>query len=101
MTSDPHAPLRDDVHLLGDTLGGVLRTHEGEALFARVEEVRTMARAARGGDRAAGERLAALLAGLSPAEILGVSRAFAHFLTLANLAEQHHRVRRRRVHRGD
>src|SRR5689334_22603877 len=30
-----------------------------------------------------------------------VARAFAHFLTLANIAEQHHRVRRRRDYLRD
>ena len=32
------------------------------------------------------------------ASALTVARAFAHFLTLANIAEQHHRVHRRRDH---
>ena len=30
-----------------------------------------------------------------------VARAFAHFLNLANIAEQHHRVRRRRAYQRD
>jgi phosphoenolpyruvate carboxylase len=32
------------------------------------------------------------------AAALPVARAFAHFLTLANIAEQHHRIRRRRAY---
>src|SRR5688572_10328522 len=35
------------------------------------------------------------------ASALTVARAFAHFLTLANIAEQHHRVHRRRDHARD
>ena len=30
-----------------------------------------------------------------------VARAFAHFLNLANIAEQHHRIRRRRAYQRD
>jgi phosphoenolpyruvate carboxylase len=30
-----------------------------------------------------------------------VARAFAHFLNLANVAEQHHRIRRRRAYQRD
>ncbi len=101
MNSDPHKPLRDDVRLLGELLGQVLRTHEGEALFNRVETVRALAKQARAGSDADFETLARELADLPVEAALPLARAFAHFLNLANIAEQHHRIRRRREHRRD
>ena len=98
MVADPHKPLRDDVRLLGDLLGDALRAHEGPALFALVEEVRALAKRGRAGSDQDFQRLAALLAGMPIADALPVARAFAHFLTLANIAEQHHRTRRRRAY---
>ena len=89
-------PLRDDVHLLGDLLGQTLRAQEGDELFGMVERVRTLAKSGRSGNAADFEELAALLASRPTSEALPVARAFAHFLNLANIAEQHHRVRRRR-----
>ena len=82
-------PLRDDIHLLGDILGDVLRAQEGDALYEMVERVRALSK----NDF---PRLTELLGSLSTAEALPVARSFAHFLNLANIAEQHHRVRRRR-----
>jgi len=96
--SDPHQPLKDDVHLLGDLLGETLRAHEGETLFTRVEAVRAMAKAARAGDARAFDRLADVLGAMPIDSAVPIARAFAHFLALANIAEQHHRIRRRRVH---
>jgi phosphoenolpyruvate carboxylase len=93
---DTHAALRDDVRLLGELLGDTLRGREGHALFDRVEEVRAIAKRAHEGERDQFGRLADLLRGLPLASAVPVARAFAHFLTLANIAEQHHRVRRRR-----
>ena len=93
---DPHAALRDDVRLLGGLLGDTLRAREGDAFFERVEEVRAIAKRAHEGERGQFDRLADLLRGLPLASAVPVARAFAHFLTLANIAEQHHRVRRRR-----
>ena len=88
--------LRDDIHLLGDLLGETLRSQEGESLFEMVEKVRALAKNARAGAAEDFDRLGSLLASLPTAEALPVARAFAHFLNLANIAEQHHRVRRRR-----
>lgn len=98
---DPHKPLRDDVRLLGELLGEALRTLEGDALFRTVERVRAMAKSEREGGEDAFRRLADELAGMPTDAGLPVARAFAHFLNLANIAEQHHRVRRRRAYQRD
>ena len=101
MDADPHKPLRDDVRMLGERLGSVLREHEWTALYERVERVRALAKRARGREQGDFETLAAELSRLPVDEALPLSRAFAHFLNLANIAEQHHRIRRRRVHQAD
>ncbi|MBD89434.1 MAG: phosphoenolpyruvate carboxylase [Deltaproteobacteria bacterium] len=93
--SDPHAPLRDDVRLLGELLGRSIALQEGPELLELVEEIRGLSKSARAGDHEAFERLTARLVSLSADEIRIVARAFSHFLALANIAEQHHRVRRR------
>ena len=98
MTRDPHKPLRDDVHLLGELLGETLRVHEGDALFNRVEQVRAIAKAAHTGEAGAFDLLADVLGNMPIEAAVPVARAFAHFLALANIAEQHHRTRRRRDH---
>ncbi|MGD9905067.1 MAG: phosphoenolpyruvate carboxylase [Vicinamibacterales bacterium] len=100
MLADPHKPLRDDVRLLGELLGDTVRTHQGEAVFAAVERVRALAKSARGG-QAELDELARLLAALPAGTAFVVARAFAHFLNLANIAEQHHRIRRRHAYLRD
>ncbi|MGE0042912.1 MAG: phosphoenolpyruvate carboxylase, partial [Vicinamibacterales bacterium] len=101
MTADPHKPLRDDVRLLGSLLGHALQVLEGEALYQTVERVRALSKAAHAGDTGAFDTLAAELSAMPVDAALPVARAFAHFLNLANIAEQHHRVRRRRAYRRD
>ncbi len=98
---DPHKPLRDDVRLLGELLGNTLRAREGEALFQTVERVRALAKSARSGDAQDFERLAGAMSGMPIDAALPVARAFAQFLNLANIAEQHHRTRRRRAYQAN
>ena len=99
-TPETHLPLRNDVRLLGELLGRVLREHGDERLFERVERVRALAKSA--GENAADfDRLADLLGEMPIESALPLARAFGHFLHLANIAEQHHRVRRRRDHARD
>jgi phosphoenolpyruvate carboxylase len=100
-TTDPHKPLRDDVRLLGEMLGNTLREREGEALFMTVERVRALAKSARSGDAEDFERLAGVMSGMPIDAALPVARAFSQFLTLANIAEQHHRTRRRRAYQAN
>ena len=101
MASD--APLRRDVRLLGDLLGRVMVEQEGEDLLAREEEIRRVSRRAReSGDPVVRAELARAVAELDLEQQTKILRAFALFFQLANLAEQHHRVRRRRhVERED
>src|SRR5579859_5435590 len=87
-------PLRRDVRLLGDLLGRVLVEQEDESLLADVERVRALARAARSGEPH--EDLYAAVAALPLERQANVLRAFALYFQLANVAEQHHRVRRHR-----
>ncbi len=101
MPADPHEPLRDDVRMLGEMLGQTLRARAGDALFDTVERVRTLAKNVRGAEGHDLESLAALLGGLPVENAIPVARAFSHFLTLANIAEQYHRVRRRREYQRD
>ena len=97
MAADPHKPLRDDVRLLGELLGEALRRDEGIPHFERVERVRALAKRSRTASTADDfEALAQELRAMPVAAALPVARSFAHFLNLANIAEQHHRVRRRR-----
>ena len=97
MAPDPHKPLRDDVRLLGELLGETLRRDEGIALYERVERVRALAKRTRtGASGESFERLGEELRAMPVEAALPVARSFAHFLNLANIAEQHHRVRRRR-----
>src|SRR5262249_38410944 len=96
MSSWPTRQLRDDVRLLGELLGQVLQHHEGSDLFVIVEAVRALSKSAHAGNDGDFDTLADRLRDLPIDEAFRVARAFAHFLTLANIAEQHHRVRRRR-----
>jgi len=84
------------VRLLGELLGETLRAREGQALYDTVERVRALSKLGRSGSNHEVEALADVLRDLPVASALPVARAFSHFLTLANIAEQHHRVRRRR-----
>jgi phosphoenolpyruvate carboxylase len=101
VTIDPHKPLRDDVRLLGELLGETLRRQEGQPLFERVERVRTLAKRTRSSSAEGFEALANELRAMPVESTLPIARSFAHFLNLANVAEQQHRVRRRRAYQRD
>jgi phosphoenolpyruvate carboxylase len=99
--SNPHERLRDDVRLLGGLLGETLRLREGAALYDIVERVRALSKSGRTGSDRDLDALAELLRGIPVESTVPIARAFSHFLTLANIAEQHHRVRRRRAYLRD
>ena len=89
------APMRRDVRLLGGVLGDVLRQAGGQDLLDDVEHLRHLVIAARRpdpGDDAAGE-IAALVASWPLERAEAVAHAFTVYFHLANLAEEHQRIR--------
>ena len=97
------APLRRDVRSLGTLLGEVLREQAGKDLFEHVEALRqgTIRRRdaeARGKDEEAalqGKKALELVHSLPVERAILLTRAFAFFFELINLAETNHRKRRR------
>ena len=87
-----YAALRANVGLLGTQLGDTVRNQLGPALLERIEQIRLLAKQARAGTEQQDQQLKQILASLTDDEILPVARAFAQFLNLANLAEQHHTI---------
>ena len=91
-----HEPLRDDVHALGALVGEILREQGGQELFDLVELDRIAAIRARGGDSQARAELAACARARPPALARDLVRAFSTWFQAVNIAEQVHRIRRRR-----
>ena len=106
------APLRRDVRSLGHLLGQVLIEQVGETLFTIVETLRRLAIEYRQADistpqtttspppeeaQALLERASAHIKTLNVADAYAVTKAFALYFTLTNLAETNHRKRRRRA----
>jgi phosphoenolpyruvate carboxylase len=90
----PYGPLRRDVRLLGSLLGRVLVEQEGKFFLDAEEHVRASARLSReNGDPS---HVHDAVRQLSPVMQSKMLRAFGLYFQLANTAEQHHRIRRRR-----
>ncbi len=90
-------PLRRDVSFLGKLLGQVLVELEGREFFDLEERVRELCKRLRERptEEAQGE-LVGLLESLDPGRAIKVIRAFAVYFQLVNIAEQNHRLRRKR-----
>jgi phosphoenolpyruvate carboxylase len=87
-------PLRNDVRMLGEFLGRVIRESGGDDLFDDVERVRALTiRAHDEQDLSALTEAEELVASFSIERAQEVARAFTCYFHLANLAEEHHRVR--------
>ena len=84
--------LRGDIRMLGRLLGECLVRQEGPGLLDLVEQVRALAKSARGGSASDADALHALLSGLDADRAGLLVRAFSAYFHLANIAEQVHRT---------
>jgi phosphoenolpyruvate carboxylase len=96
---DKDLPLFEDIRYLGRLLGDVVREQEGDKVFDVVETIRqTAVKFRREDDSEALQTLEKRLRSLSPEQTVSVVRAFSYFSHLANIAEDRHHNRRRRIH---
>ncbi len=102
---DSDTRLRWTVRQIGNLLGETIVEQESQTIFDLVEELRSLTRAQRQGDRAAGaqieRRTEKLVDDLD--RTLGVLKAFTTYFQLVNLAEEQQRVRvvRQRAERAE
>jgi phosphoenolpyruvate carboxylase len=107
-TADPakELPLRRDVRSLGILLGRVLVEQEGEGFFDVVEQLRRLLIQHREQpspdatpelDHSLMARAREIISGLSIEDAYRITKAFAIYFELTNLAETNHRKRRRRA----
>ena len=106
ISDDPElkvAPLRRDVRSLGVLLGRVIKEQEGEELFGYVERLRELLTKHReySEEQGIGDPLMQeardLVRSLDLSQVHKVTKAFAIYFELTNLAETNHRKRRRRA----
>ncbi|HLL80863.1 MAG TPA: phosphoenolpyruvate carboxylase, partial [Ktedonobacteraceae bacterium] len=110
------APLRRDIHTLGDALGRAIRQHSRPAAFETEERLRLACRRLRdcstlltmaGGEdaerlrneiAALDEEIVRVVEGCDLETAIDVIRAFTVYFHLVNTAEQQHRARRRHAY---
>jgi len=87
--------LWSDVRTMGTMIGESISTHNGEDVLMKVETMRKMARKSRATkDENRLEDMVNFARDLSAKELGIISRAFTHFLGVANAAEAQQRVRK-------
>ena len=95
---DKDAKLRSDIRMLGNSLGNIIKNHDTKA-FEAVEQLRKYGQEWRreddGGEKTF-ENMVDMVSNYDTKKLMMISRAFTHFLSLSNSAENHHRLRRLR-----
>ncbi len=98
MKNDKNAPLRADVKQLGHILGNTLIEQAGRELFELEEKIRQLCKHNRLTSGADIAELRKDIAELSPDTLIQLAKAFGLYFQLVNIAEQNHRIRRKRAY---
>ncbi len=85
----PTKSLRDDVRLLGNILGNVIKQQEGQTFFNLVEKIRKLSKANRANikQQDSYKKISKTLSQINPSNTYKLTRAFSHFMNFINLAE--------------
>lgn len=97
IATDSEAKLRSNIKTLGAMLGSVIKEDDSSA-FDAVEKLRALGKKwrAEGKQPATFDEMVGLVKSYDASKLLTIARAFTHFLTISNSAENHHRIRRLR-----
>ncbi len=84
--------LSKTIHLLGDILGLVIKEHEGQSIFNKIEKIRVLSKDSRGKNNQkiinkSFKRLKTEIFKLNNKEAFIVARSFGKFLDFSNIAE--------------
>ena len=85
----PTKSLREDVRLLGNILGNVIKKQEGQTFYNLVEKIRKLSKANRANikQKNSYKKISKKLSQISPSNTYKLTRAFSHFMNFINLAE--------------
>ncbi|MDC3026116.1 phosphoenolpyruvate carboxylase [Candidatus Pelagibacter sp.] len=85
----PTKSLRNDVRLLGNILGNVIKKQEGQTFFNLVEKIRKLSKANRANikQQDSYKKISKTLSEINPSNTYKLTRAFSHFMNFINLAE--------------
>jgi phosphoenolpyruvate carboxylase len=100
---DPHNMLRQDIRLLGDLLGRVIKEQVSEQVYQTIESIRSLSKSmlSQVDAQTSKQKLIQILSNLNSIDLLSITRAFGFFLNLSNIAENHHRLRRALWHQRE
>lgn len=84
--------ISQNIHLLGDLLGGVISEFETQTLFELEEKIRLAAKARREGDNLAEINLIKTISSLTADEARAIASAFTNYFDLVNLAEENFKI---------
>ena len=91
-------PLFDDIRLLGDILGNVIKVHEGIKVFDAVEKIRRLSIKHKSSKHSDSLRsIKSIINKQKNNSLFAIARAFTLFSLLSNIAEDQHHNRRRRI----
>src|SRR5690554_2584203 len=102
-TNEKQRMMRDEIRLLGNLLGDIIKQQQGDEIFDLVEDVRQTAKSRRSGEPGAAEKLVDLIQNTDLNQKRMLTKAFSNYFQLINIAEEHQRIRtlrRREVERG-
>ncbi len=85
----PTKSLREDVRILGNILGNVIKKQEGQTFYNLVEKIRKLSKANRANikQKDSYKKISKKLSQISPSNTYKLTRAFSHFMNFINLAE--------------